>query len=142
MTHAYIWIKWVREMIRDLGFPEWVERPTLTLTDNRNARDWANETMITDGNRHIDRRYMLIREKVNDGIMAVVWESGDWNVSDLGTKPTDTPTTQRLVPIICGQAELPIPAGQKILFGPVDKPVRRESTNLAVALKSMTNTEA
>ena len=49
---------------------------------------------------------------------------------------------QRLVPIICGQAELPIPAGQKILFGPVDKPVRRESTNLAVALKPMTNTEA
>ena len=74
--------------------------------------------------------------------LAVVWESGDWNISDLGTKPTDTPTNQRLVPIICGQAELPIPAGQKILFGPVDKPVRRESTNLAVALKSMTNTEA
>ena len=142
LTHAYIWIKWVREMIRDLGFPEWVERPTLTLTDNRNARDWANETMITDGNRHMDRRYMLIREKVNNGIMAVVWQSGDWNISDLGTKPTDTPTNQRLVPIICGQAELPIPAGQKILFGPVDKPVRRESTNLAVALKPMTNTEA
>ena len=58
------------------------------------------------------------------------------------SKPTDTPTNQRLVPIICGQAELPIPTGQKILFGPVDKPVRRESTNLAVALKSMTNTEA
>ena len=129
-------------MIRDLGFPEWVERPTLTLTDNRNARDWANETMITDGNRHIDRRYMLIREKVNNGVMAVVWQSGDWNISDLGTKPTDTPTNQRLVPILCGRAELPIPAGQKILFGPVDKPVRRESTNLAVALKSMTNTEA
>ena len=70
------------------------------------------------------------------------WQSGDWNISDLGTKPTDTPTNQRLVPIICGQAELPIPAGQKILFGPVDRPVRRESTNLAVALKSMTNTEA
>ena len=31
--------------------------PTIlqTLTDNRNARDWANETIITDGNRHIDR---------------------------------------------------------------------------------------
>ena len=41
------WIKWVREMIKDLGFPEWVERPTLTLTDNRNARYWANESMIT-----------------------------------------------------------------------------------------------
>ena len=34
--------------------------------------------MITDGNRHIDRRFMLIREKVEQGIMTVVWESGDW----------------------------------------------------------------
>ena len=43
---------------------------------------------------------MLIREKVNQSIMAVAWESGDWNISDLGTKPTDTPTTQKLAPII------------------------------------------
>ena len=136
LMHAYIWIKWVREMIKDLGFPEWVERPTLTLTDNRNARDWANESMITDGNRHIDRRYMLIREKVEQGIMTVAWESGDWNISDLGTKSTGTPTTTRLVPIIYEQEEIPIPAGQKVLFGPVDKPVRRESINLAIALKT------
>ena len=66
--------------------------------------------------------------------MTVAWESGDWNISDLGTKPTDTSTTTRLVPIICGQEEIPIPAGQKIMFGPIDKPVRRESTNLAIAL--------
>ena len=85
---------------------------------------------------------MLIREKVKQGIMAMAWESGDWNVSDLGTKPTDTPTTTRLVPIICGQEEIPIPSEQKIMFGPVDKPVRRESTNLAIALKTMTNTKA
>ena len=45
---VYIWIKWIREMIKDLGFPEWVERPTLTLTDDRNSRDWANDKMITD----------------------------------------------------------------------------------------------
>ena len=98
--------------------------------------------MITDGNRHVDRRYMLIRERVKQGIMAVAWEPGDWNISDLGTKPTDTPATTRLVPIICGQEELPIPAGQKVLFGPVDKPVRRESTNLAIALKTITNKTA
>ena len=92
--------------------------------------------MITDGNRQIDRRFMLIREKVEQGIMAVAWESGDWNISDLGTKSTDAPTTTRLVPIICGQEEIPIPAGHKILFGSVDKLVRRESTNLATALKT------
>ena len=90
---------------------------------------------------HMDSMYLDVESRHGDWYCAP-WLSGDWNISDLGTKPTDTPTNQRLVPIICGQAELPIPAGQKILFGPVDKPVRRESTNLAVALKSMTNTEA
>jgi len=50
--------------------------------------------------------------------------------------------SERLVPIICGQEEIPIPAGQKIVFGPVDKPIRRESTNLAIALKTITNTKA
>ena len=43
---------------------------------------------------------MMIREKVEQGIMTVAWESGDWNISDLGTKPTDTPTTTRLVTIL------------------------------------------
>ena len=33
--------------------------------------------MITDGNRHIDRRYMLIREKVKLGHIKTVWMSGD-----------------------------------------------------------------
>ena len=56
--------------------------------------------------------------------------------------PPDSPTTTRLVPIICGQEEIPIPAGHKTLFGPVDKPVRRESANLAIALKTITNTKA
>ena len=40
----------------------------LTDNSNRNARDQANETMITDGNRHIDRRVMLIREKVAERV--------------------------------------------------------------------------
>ena len=105
------------------------------LTDNRNARDWGNESMITDGNRHIDRRYMLIREKVKLGHIAIVWTSGDWNISDTGTKAIDIPTTERLTPLLCGYGELPIPAQTKILFGPVERPERRESTNKAIPLK-------
>lgn len=135
LTHAYVWVKWVREMIIDFGFPEWVEQPTVMLTDNRNARDWGNESMITDGNRHIDRRYMLIREKVKLGHIAIVWMSGDWNISDTGTKAIDIPTTERLTPLLCGYGELPIPAQTKILFGPVERPERRESTNKAIPLK-------
>jgi len=119
-------------MIIDFGFPEWVEQPTVMLTDNRNARDWANESMITDGNRHTDRRYMLIREKVKLGHIKPVWMSGDWNISDVGTKTIDVPTTDRLTPLLCGYGELPIPAQTKILFGQVERPDRRESTNKAM----------
>ena len=61
--------------------------------------------------------------------------SGDWNISDMGTKATDVPTTDRLAPLLCGYGELPIPAQTKILFGPVERPERRESTNKAVQLK-------
>ena len=91
--------------------------------------------MITDGNRHIDRRYMIIREKVKLGHIKTVWMSGDWNISDMGTKATDAPTTDRLAPLLCGYGELPVPAQTKILFGPVERPERRESTNKAVQLK-------
>ena len=95
----------------------------------------SNESMITDGNRHIDRRYMLIREKVKLGQIATVWMSGDWNISDVGTKAIDVPTTERLTPLLCGFGELPIPAETKILFGPVERPERRESKNKAIPLK-------
>ena len=62
---------------------------------------------------------MLIREKVKLGHIATVWMSGDWNISDVGTKAIDVPTTERLTPLLCGFGELPIPAETKILFGPV-----------------------
>ena len=78
---------------------------------------------------------MLIREKVKLGHIATVWMSGDWNISDVGTKAIDMPTTERLTPLLCGFGELPIPAETKILFGPVERPERRESKNKAIPLK-------
>ena len=47
----------------------------LTDNSNRNARDKANETMSTDGNRHIDRRVMLIREKVAERVSFLSFHS-------------------------------------------------------------------
>ena len=56
-------------------------------------------------------------------------------VPKFGLSLAPTKSQTRLAPTICGQEEIPIPEGQTILFGPVDKPVRHESTNLAIALK-------
>jgi hypothetical protein len=113
-----------------MGFGEWVNRPTLMIGDNRNARDWANEPMITDGNRAIERDYIItIREKVVAGQILPVWIETDRNCSDLGTKSQVKPTlTEKLNRIACGLEEMPLPLGHKILFGPVEKPVLREQT--------------
>jgi len=78
---------------------------------------------------------MLIREKVKLGHIKTVWMSRDWNISDVGTKAIDVPTTDRLTPLLCGYGELPISAQTKILFEPVERPERRESTNKAIPLK-------
>eukprot|EP01047_Picozoa_sp_COSAG01_P022756 COSAG01_NODE_1363_length_10560_cov_2530.174773_4_plen_91_part_00 len=53
---AWKWTKWLREVLQDMGFGEWVQKPTYMFGDNRNARDWAIEDMTTDGNRMIDRK--------------------------------------------------------------------------------------
>ena len=41
MGHAAKWVLWLRNTIIDMGFGDWVKRPTLMIGDNRNARDHA-----------------------------------------------------------------------------------------------------
>jgi hypothetical protein len=53
-----------RSIYRHGAWGEYVKRPTLMFGDNRNARDWAFEEMTTDGNRMIDRKYRIVRERV------------------------------------------------------------------------------
>ena len=50
------------------------------------------------------------------------------NCSDLGTKSgIATVLGEGLNKTACGLAEIPLPAGHKILFGPVENPVLRGS---------------
>ena len=37
ITHAWRDIKWVRELIKELGLGKWVERPTPMIGDNQNS---------------------------------------------------------------------------------------------------------
>ena len=84
--------------------------------------------MITDGNRAIDREYITIREHVIKGNLLPVWIETARNCSDLGTKSgIATILSEGLNKTACGLAHLPLPAGHKILFGPVERPVLRGS---------------
>ena len=134
LRHAWSYIKWIRELLTDLGLQEWVKRPTLCIGDNRNARDWANEKMITEGNQHLDRHYFMIRERVQQGEICPVWIEGKHNPADVGTKPIDGTVTRELQPYISGMQEIPLPDGTKVWFGPPDKPVLRGNISQPVSI--------
>ena len=50
--------------------------PTLCIGDNRNARDWANERVLSEGNQHLDRHYFTMRERVAMGEILPIWIEG------------------------------------------------------------------
>eukprot|EP01047_Picozoa_sp_COSAG01_P053787 COSAG01_NODE_5804_length_4022_cov_63.314555_3_plen_155_part_00 len=101
-------------------------RPTVMLGDNRNARDWAIEDMTTDGNRMIDRKYRIVRERVKKKEILPVWIDGKTNPADVGTKAqANAPMTENMISYLTGNQELPLPDGVQVLFGPVENPVRR-----------------
>ena len=56
-------LKWLIEFLRELGLGKFMEEPIAMIGDNRNARDWAMEDVMADGNRHFEHRYFTIRER-------------------------------------------------------------------------------
>ena len=93
--------------------------------DNRNARDWANERVLSEGNQHLDRHYFTVRERVAMGEILPIWIEGLYNPADTMTKSINAPTTEQHVKYIFGREEIPLPDGVKVWFGPPDEPVLR-----------------
>eukprot|EP01047_Picozoa_sp_COSAG01_P016922 COSAG01_NODE_882_length_12931_cov_668.084788_5_plen_128_part_00 len=77
LLHAWSQAAWPAVVVR---------RPTLCIGDNRNARDWANEKVISEGNQHLDRHYFTIRERVRSGEILPIWIEGKNNPADVLTK--------------------------------------------------------
>lgn len=122
ITHAWRDIKWVRELIKELGLGKWVERPTPMIGDNQNSITWSKEDMMADGNRHFEHKYFTVRERVALGEIALYWLSGKLNPADVTTKALDKAVTVAHSGVISGQAPIPIPKGCKVWHGPIDKP--------------------
>jgi len=125
LTHAWRDVKWLREFIKEMGLGKYVERPTPMIGDNRNARDWALEDVMADGNRHFEHKYFTIRERIEKGEIIPYWISGKENPSDLLTKATDKGAVDALLPYMHGTKEIPIPEGLQVWFGPIESPELR-----------------
>ena len=125
ITHAWRDVKWLREFLKELGLSKYVEAPTPMIGDNRNARDWAMEDVMADGNRHFEHRYFTVRERVDAGEIMMHWISGKLNPADIMTKAVDKGATDALLPILQGRQEIPLPGDVKVWFGPYENAVHR-----------------
>eukprot|EP01048_Picozoa_sp_COSAG05_P011112 COSAG05_NODE_1024_length_6123_cov_7.197709_4_plen_191_part_00 len=76
LTHGWRDLKWLVEFLRELGLGKFLEQPIAMIGDNRNARDWAMEDVMADGNRHFEHKYFTIRERVELGEVKIYWILG------------------------------------------------------------------
>jgi hypothetical protein len=62
------------------------EIPSVIFTDNTGATDIAENHKINDRTAHIDRHYHYVRERIEEGDIAVLHIDGNKNPADICTK--------------------------------------------------------
>ena len=61
-------------------------KPTILLVDNKAATQMAINDQLTKRTRHIERRFMCVREGQRSGAHILVWISNDHMLADTLTK--------------------------------------------------------
>ena len=64
--------------------------PTVLYVDNQGAVELSKDLKSCKRSRHIERRYLKIRELVADGEIVVKYVKSDQNHADMLTKPLDS----------------------------------------------------
>jgi len=73
-----------------------VELPMILEIDNKGAVDTANNWSVGGRTKHMDVRYLWLKELKEQGIIRVFWTSGESNDADLFTKNLPGPALSSL----------------------------------------------
>ena len=88
-----------RGLLRELGHDL---EPTVLYVDNQGAVELSKDKKSCQKSRHIERRYLKIRELVADGEIIVKHVNTDDNHADVLTKPLDADTFMYHVAALSG----------------------------------------
>eukprot|EP00966_Prymnesium_polylepis_P317663 7339140-Prymnesium_polylepis.1 len=86
-------ILFLRGLLREMGAD--VGEPTVLYVDNQGAEALAKDRRSCHRSRHIERRYLKVREWVHLGEIKVVYVPTDQNPADLLTKSLDSTLFRR-----------------------------------------------
>ena len=81
--------------------------PTVLYVDNQGAVELSKDMKSCQRSRHIERRYLKVRELVAQGEMVVEYVPTDLNHSDVLTKPLDQASFSRHISALTGDASIP-----------------------------------
>ena len=81
--------------------------PTVLYVDNQGAVELSKDMKSCQRSRHIERRYLKVRELVALGEIVVKHVPTEMNHSDVLTKPLDQATFNRHVAALIGGAAVP-----------------------------------
>ena len=97
----------IRGLLREMGHD--VSTPTVLYVDNEGAVALSNDMRSCNRSRHIERRYLRIREWVADGEIVVKYVATTANVADALTKPLDAATFTRHATVLMNLNCTPLP---------------------------------
>jgi hypothetical protein len=89
---------WLRQFLREIHFLK--PGPTTVLCDNNGAKSLSSDPTHHSRSKHIDVRHHFVRERVEDGSIAVWRVPGHDNVADIFTKALPRPDFTRLRPFL------------------------------------------
>ena len=77
---------WLRNLIKELTVFDFMDRPIQLYWDNNSAMLFVNNNRSLKGSKHMEVKYLTIKEKVQTGDIAVEHISTDDMIADLLTK--------------------------------------------------------
>jgi hypothetical protein len=94
LHHATLEVVWLRQLITEMGYEQMAA--TIIHEDNESAIDCTKNPVSHSKMKHIDVKYHVIRDYIEQQQIKVQWISTDEQLADMFTKPLPPSTFIRL----------------------------------------------
>lgn len=80
-------VAWLRELLSELQMEHSLENATDIMCDNQACISHANNPIESSRTKHVAIKFHYVREKVNDGVVQLLYMPTEDNIADIFTKP-------------------------------------------------------
>ena len=84
-SHAVQQIKWIRQLLSDLGLNQ--TQPTIMLEDNQACIKMVEKESLSQRTKHIDIKYHFIKDEQKNGVIKLNYIKSEEHIADMLTKP-------------------------------------------------------